>query len=158
MVVGAVAVAVICAVFGGKRRLHILYGRAEPDEHGADDVIAPDEQTVVLELRGQVPVADMPGEADEMGPIAAGDFIERLARGLDADAAAIAQMQRIAIGQRYGRGEIDKDVLARRQAESLAAKTPFVCCERYGHGRAGVDLGGGNMGGYGKQGKPQNRK
>ena len=53
----SVAMAVIGAVHRLERGFHLLDGRAQSFQHRADDMIAPDEYPVFLDLCGEMPVA-----------------------------------------------------------------------------------------------------
>src|SRR6185312_4672689 len=55
-------VPVIGAAFGRERRHHATHMRAETREHVGDHRILTDQDALALDLRLQMPVADMPGE------------------------------------------------------------------------------------------------
>ena len=59
-----VAATGIGAAFGIERRFDLDHARAEPLHHRLDDMIAPDPQAFWHDLRRQMPVAEMPGEAN----------------------------------------------------------------------------------------------
>ena len=63
-------------------------------KHVSDHRVVPDHQAARLDLAGRVPVADMPGQARQVG---AGDSKARLGRGDDLDQDAIVQLEGIAM-------------------------------------------------------------
>ena len=54
------------AAFGGKGLDHFAQGRAQPGEQGPGHHVARHEDALFLDLRRQVPVADMPGDLRQM--------------------------------------------------------------------------------------------
>jgi hypothetical protein len=85
----------------------VMHGRAESDEHGLDDMIAQDENPVGLDRRGEMAVADMPGELSEMDMVARRDLVERFVSGGDGDGGAVVEHEMIARGQNDRFGQID---------------------------------------------------
>ena len=90
----------IGAAFGIERRLDLDDARAQPLHHRLDDVIAADAQAFWHDLRRQMAIAEMPGDAHQMERIAAADFEQRLGGGHHLDQPAVFQYQRIAAAQR----------------------------------------------------------
>jgi hypothetical protein len=72
-----------------------FHGGAKSGEHGFDDVVAQDQNLVGLDCRGQMAIADMPGELGEMGVIAGRDFVERFVGGGDGHHGAIVKHELI---------------------------------------------------------------
>jgi hypothetical protein len=68
--VGIVIVLAVGAAFGVERRTHLAHLGAEAAQHVDDDVVVADQDAVALDLRRQVPVAEMPGEPCEGGRVA----------------------------------------------------------------------------------------
>ena len=65
-----------------ERRFNLDHARAEPLHHGLDDMVAPDPKTLSHDLGRQVPIAEMPGNPNEMMGIPAPNFSQRF-RGRD---------------------------------------------------------------------------
>jgi hypothetical protein len=72
---------------------------AEASRHVGDDVIAPDAKRPPQQLRRQVPIAQMPGQAREMVSVVATDFQQSFARGDDLDQAAVLENERVTTAQ-----------------------------------------------------------
>lgn len=113
-------------MIGAARRLERLVNLeddgAEALQHGADDMIAEDDDAVFLDLRGKMPVAEMPGELDQMGAVATADFEEFLISGEDLDQFAVVAHQKVAIGEKHRILEIEHDHLTIFQMQQLAAQ------------------------------------
>ena len=104
MVVGVagrmrVAVTGIGATLRVERRFDLDQTCTEPLHHRFDHVVAPDAQAACGDLRRQVTIAEMPGDANQMLRIAAADFHQRLRRRHDLDQPAILKHQCIASTQ-----------------------------------------------------------
>lgn len=97
---GGVRVAGIGAAFRVERRFDLDDARAQSLHHRLDDVIAPDAQALPRYLGRQMPIAEMPGKANQMLRIAAADFHKRLRRRDDLDQPAILEHQRVTAAQR----------------------------------------------------------
>ena len=100
MVMCFVAVAGIGAAFRIKRRFDLDHPRTQPLHHAFDDMIAPDPQSFARDLRRQMAVAEVPGNANQMLRIVTADFQQRLRCGHDLDQPAVLQHQRVAAAQR----------------------------------------------------------
>jgi len=96
--------------------------RAEPFQHGADDVIALDENTRFIDLGRQVAVAEMPSQFGEMQAVAPGDFEQLFLGRNDLDQITVLQPQLVAIGKQHGFLEIQHDHLAIIEMQQLAAQ------------------------------------
>ena len=90
----------IGAALGIERRLDLDDSRAQPLHHRLDDVIPADAQPLPHDLRRQMAVAEMPGDADQMLRIIAADFRQRFRRSHHFNQTAVFQHQRIAATQR----------------------------------------------------------
>jgi hypothetical protein len=93
-------VARIGAAFGIKGRLDLDDARAKPLHHGFDDMIMPDTQGLSRDLGRQMPVAEMPGKANQMMRVAAADLEKPLRSGHDLDQPAVFKHQRVTAAQR----------------------------------------------------------
>ncbi|MNL49506.1 hypothetical protein D3C87_1724450 [compost metagenome] len=92
-------------------------------------MIALDEDAAFLELGRGVAIADMPGEADQMGGVAAANLIEQFFGGDDFHQAPIFELQGAAMFEGDGLGEIHHDLIAMHQAQQLAAQTALIVFE-----------------------------
>jgi hypothetical protein len=131
-----------CPVAGGIGAAFRIEWRLDLDDAGAealyhflDDVIAPDPQRLAHDLRRQMAIAEMPGQANQMKRIAAADFEQRLRRGHDFDQAPVFQNQCVTAAQRYRGLEVEqkrKSACARHRHPSPMA---IVEIEHHGIGR-----------------------
>ena len=138
-------------VIGAPRRLERLAdlgdNSAQPFEHGADHVVAQDQDALLLDLRGEMPVAQMPGEFDEMPAVARADFEKLFIRRNDLDQLAILAHQQIAARKQDRLLEVEHDHLAIFEMQQLAAQMPEIMrqddtIDRIGGRRAGRQIGG----------------
>src|SRR5437879_4022834 len=93
------AAARIGAAFGIERRFDLDYAGTKPFHHRLDDVVAPDTQALGRNLRRQMTVSEMPGEANQMLRIATPDLGQRLWRRDHLDQPAVLEHQRVAAAQ-----------------------------------------------------------
>jgi hypothetical protein len=105
-----VIIAGIGAAFRIERGFDLDHPRPQPLHHAFDDVIAANSQGAPCDLRRQVAVTKMPGDANQMLRIVAANFKQRLRRRHDLDQPAILQHQRIASAQRHGMFEIQQEL------------------------------------------------
>lgn len=124
-----VAVAGIGAAHRIEGRDDVLDLSAEPLEHGLDHVIAQDQDAVRRDRRGEMAVADVPGEFGKMQRIAGLDRIERLVGGGDLDQAAALDRQGVSGGQHDGFGQIDQNLVAIHGFDHAPAQMPGVVLE-----------------------------
>jgi hypothetical protein len=89
----------IGAAFGIERRFDLDQARAQPSQHRLDHMIAADAQSPLRDLGRQVPIAEVPGEANQMLQIAPPDFQKRLGCRDHLDQPAIFEHQRVAAAQ-----------------------------------------------------------
>jgi hypothetical protein len=125
----------IGAAFGIERRLDLDDARTQPRHHRLDDVIAPDPQALWHDLRGQMPVAEMPGDPDPMQWIGTPDLDQRLGRGNHLDQPAILQHQRIAAAQGDGVFEVEQKFQPAGAGHRHPPPVPVVEIEHDGVGR-----------------------
>ena len=102
----------IGAAFGIEGLVDMGDGGAEAREHLLDHMVAADEQPVAGKLGRQVAVAEMPGEADEMGGVPRPDLGEWLGCGLHRDDTAILQEKAVAVMERRGLGQVEEEIEA----------------------------------------------
>jgi hypothetical protein len=105
----AMAAAFIGAAFGIEWRLDLDHARAQSPDHGFDDVVPADAQAFRHDLRRQMPVAEMPGDADQMLRIASSDLEQRLSSRHHFDEPLILQDQRIAATQCHGVFQVEQE-------------------------------------------------
>jgi len=100
----------IGAPFGVERCFDLGDSCAQPLRHFLDDVIAPDAQAPCRDLRRQMPVAEMPGEANQMLGVTATDLHQRLWRGHNLDQSAVVEHERVAAPQRHRMFQIEQEL------------------------------------------------
>ena len=91
------AVAAVSAAFGLKSGLHLDEVRSETTKHVLDDMVRPDAKDLVPDLRRQMPVSQMPGEAHELLGVVMPDFDDQLCRGSDPEPSPVVELQAIAV-------------------------------------------------------------
>src|SRR5262245_63646553 len=64
----------VCATLGVERTLHGAHLGAEAAGHVGDDMVVADVDDALADLRGEVAVAEVPGDAGERPMVAAGDL------------------------------------------------------------------------------------
>ena len=74
LIVGLVGVAFVGSPLWLEGELLLAQLRAKASQHALDDMIRSDTQDAVSDLRRQVPVTEMPGDAQELARIGMGDF------------------------------------------------------------------------------------
>lgn len=109
-----VVTVVVCAMgIGAALRLEgsadVQHRGAEPAQHVLDHVIAADEDEILAELGRKMPVAEVPGEADEMRRVARDDPGEWLRGSLHLDQPPILQRQPIAVTERARRRQVEEE-------------------------------------------------
>src|SRR6516165_10610241 len=95
------------AAFRIKRRLDLDHLGAELFRHVCYDVIEPDTQRCSAQLRGDVAIAEVPGDPRGLQRVGATNFQERFGCGNDFDQPPILQHQRIAAVQSRGLRQIN---------------------------------------------------
>jgi len=114
------------AAFGIERRFDLHHLRTKPLHHGFNDMVAADTQALGHELRRQMAVAEMPGDADEMVRVVTADFQQRLGCRNHLDQTAVFQHQRIATAERNGSLQVEQKLEAPRPRHCHAAAVPIV--------------------------------
>lgn len=111
---------------GGNDLFHL---GIQPVQHGLDDVVAQNQDTIRRDGRCEMAIADMPGELGEMERIAAPDGVERLLGRRDLDDAAALDRQRIAGCQHDRLREVDQDLPAVIRLDHAPAQVTFIMLE-----------------------------
>ena len=128
-------------------RLDLDHPRAKPLHHGLDDVVAPDAQALGHDLCWQMPVAEMPGDADQVMRVGAADLQQRLGCRNHLDQPAVLQHQRIAAAQGDGVLQVEQEFESARARHRHAAAMPVVEIEhdcvgrRFGEAMLSPNLG-----------------
>ncbi|AKK24635.1 hypothetical protein MB84_27745 (plasmid) [Pandoraea oxalativorans] len=102
--------------------------RAQPFEHGLDDVVAEYQNSLSLDRRGQVTIADVPGQLDKMQRISRGDAVERLVERPDSDARIVVEQQLVTAGEHDRRGLIEEDFSAIGEPQDTSAQVALIMC------------------------------
>jgi len=117
-------------MIGATRRLEGLFDvehhRAQPLQHGADDMIAQDHDAILLDLGREMTVAEMPGKFDQMRAVAAAHLEQLFVCGKDFDQFTILAHQHVTIGKKHRLLEIEHHHLAVLQMQELAAQVPQI--------------------------------
>jgi len=131
---------------------HRRYRGAETLQHVLDDVVVADMQPVAEELGGQVPVAKVPGDADEIGRVGRGDLKQPLGHRLHQDQPSVLEFESVAvlhyrrfleIEQEYGLADATHDEAA---AVAIVALKSERICRRTGPSAGRKDASGGDHG------------
>lgn len=126
------AIAGIGTALGIEWRFDLDNARAQPLHHILDDMIAADSQRASHDLRRQMAIAEMPGNANEVVRVVAADFHEVLGRGDDLDQPAVLQHQRIAAAKRHRMFEIEQEF---KSARSRHCHSPAMTVVEIEHDR-----------------------
>jgi len=100
----------IRTAFGVERGFNRPDLAAKPRHHFLDHMVAADAQASAGDLHGQVPVAEMPGELQEMIRPFGADLAQRLGRADNLDEASILQLHRVACAQRHGFRQVEQEL------------------------------------------------
>jgi hypothetical protein len=104
-----VAFVIIGAALGIERRFDFDHPRTQPRHHFLDHMVTPDAKRLGQNLRRQMAVAEMPGDANQMLRILAADFRQALRRCDHLDQTAILEHQCIAATQGHRILEIEQE-------------------------------------------------
>ena len=107
-------------------RRHIRHPRAQPFQHRLDDMIATDEDAVVLNRRGEMTITDVPGQFDQMERIYGDNFVERLVGSHDFHMATIMEDNHVAMVEHYRFRQIEEDFAAVGKVDRPAAQMTLV--------------------------------
>jgi len=109
-------------------------------------MIAANAQALTHQLRGQVPIAEMPGNFNQMGRVVGKDLDKILRLGQHFDKPAVFQFQPVAVVEMDRRGFVEEEGQAARPGQDRPAAVAVVkvkgdavgrsCCP----GACGVDL------------------
>src|SRR6266850_384955 len=125
-------VAAVSAAFGLESGVQLDEVRSEATKHVLDDMVRPDAKKLVPDLRRQMPVSQMPGEAHELLGVVMPDFDDQLRRGSDPEPSPVVELQAIAVRHCDRLLKIEQDVfpLIDGQADATAMSRLEVERER----------------------------
>lgn len=104
----------IGAALRRERRLDLADPPTEPPDHPGDHVVGADLEACLLDLDGQVPVAQMPGKPQQQERIGRRDLDEGLGRGMHLDPALpVFEHEAVAFMQHHRLRQIEQERLAR---------------------------------------------
>jgi hypothetical protein len=103
--------------------------------HRLDHMVAADAQALPRDLHREMPVAEMPGEAQEMLRAFGADFRQRLARPHHFHHAAVFQLQGIARAQGHRLGQVEQDIQSAHGFQREAAAMAIIEIEHHRIGR-----------------------
>ena len=148
VVIMAVVVMIVptMGVVGAPHWLESRFNRrdrsAQPFKHGADDVIALNENAVGINLGRQVAVAEMPGKLRQVQRIATTHLEQLFLCGFDFHKVAIVEHQLVAIGKEHRFLQVQHDHVAIVEVKKLAAQMPQIVRQfDLAHGRIGGGAG-----------------
>jgi hypothetical protein len=123
------------AAFWIERGFDMLDLSAEPLQQVQDHMILADAQPVGKNLGWQMPVAKMPGNADEFTRIGSPHFDQFFRRCLDNDDCAIAQLQTVTVSQHPCICEVEQDLATRCASQNEPAPMAIVIGKHHPVGR-----------------------
>ncbi|QTK80706.1 hypothetical protein AT6N2_C3222 [Agrobacterium tumefaciens] len=141
------AMSVISAACRLERLFHLAHCGAQAFQHGANDMVTQDENALLLDLRRKMPVAQMPGELDQVKAVLRLDLEQLFIRGANLDQIAVFDDQQVAMGKQYGFLQVQHHHLVILQMQKLAAQMPLVMCQRDVAGGLVAGGSGGAIGG-----------
>ena len=124
----------ISAALGIERRLDLDDARTQSLHHRLDDVIPADAQAFWHDLRRQMAVAEMPGNANEMQRIGAPDLDQGLGGRHYLDQPTVLQHQCVAAAQRDRVFQIEQELQPARPLHRHPPPVPIVEIEHHGIG------------------------
>jgi hypothetical protein len=125
----------IRTALGIERRLDLDDARAQSRDHRLDDVIPADAQALGHDLRRQMAVAEMPGDANQMQGIGTPDLDQGFCGRDHLDQPAVFQHQRVAAAQRDRVFQIEQEFQPARPYHRHPPPVPVVEIEHDGIGR-----------------------
>jgi hypothetical protein len=125
------------ATLGIERRFDLDHPRAQSLDHRLNHVVTADSQGACSDLRRQMAIAEMPGDADQMLRVVTSDFQKRLGRGHDFDQAAILEHQRVAATQGDRIFKVEQEF---KSARARHRHSPAVTVVKIKHDRIGRRL------------------
>jgi hypothetical protein len=130
-----VAAAGIGAAFGIEWCLDLDHARAQALDHRLDDVIAPDTQALRHDLRRQMAIAEMPGDANQMMRVGPPDLDQWLRRRDHFDQPPVLKHQCITATQHDGVFQVEQELKSPRTGHRHPPPVPVVEIKHHGIGR-----------------------
>ncbi len=109
-----------------ERFLDIADTGAQSLQHGSDHVIAQDQDAAFLDLGRQVPVAEMPGEFDQVQRIARLDLEKLFRRGLHFDRITVFEHQPVTVMKEHRLFQVKHHHVPVRQVQQFTAQMTQV--------------------------------
>lgn len=103
----------------------------EAGHHIGDHVIRADAQPVAGDLQRQMPVAEMPGNPQQIRPIDRLDLQQRLGGGANAQITAAVELETVALDEMMRPGQIEEKGLTRIGDEADTAAVPVEISKGY---------------------------
>ena len=125
----------VSAAFGLERSLDLDEIRSQGLEHVFDDVVGPNAKDLILNLSGQMPVSQMPGQTHELIGVSVPDLDNKLRSGLDLEPPSIFKLQAIAISHGDCVRKIEKDIFALIPSQANASAMARIKVEGERAGR-----------------------
>lgn len=114
----------ICADFRIERGFEPGDLTPEPSHHLGDDVVRANAQALAGDLQRQMPIAEMPGNPQQIDTIGGLDFEDRLGCGADTEKAAAVELETVALGKVMCPRQIEQKGLARIGDKADTAAVP----------------------------------
>jgi hypothetical protein len=142
----------ISAAFRVKRRFHMGKLSTQALQHGFNHMILADQNPAAFNLRRQMPIAEMPGQARQPFRRFGGDFNQGLGRGLHQNNAATFQQQPITLAERGGFFQIEQKRKTTFRDIALAAAETVIEIQRHTMARSAFHpaAGGQHLNGAGE--------
>ena len=131
-VIMVVAVTAVGAALRLEWGLHHDKLRAKAEQHLLDHMIGPDTKNLVFNLRRQMPVSQVPGNARKLIGILVPHFDDWLWSGLHLQPPAIFELQAISFDHRNRFRKVEKDIFSLICRQANAAAMARVEIEREG--------------------------
>ena len=96
----------------------------KPGHHFGDDVVRANAESFTGDLQRQMPIAEMPGNPQQIDTIGGLDFEDRLACGADTEKAAAVELKAVALGKVMCPRQIEQKGLARIGDKADTAAMP----------------------------------
>jgi hypothetical protein len=125
-----VIVTTVRAAFGLKRSVAFSENCAEAGKHLFDHMVRPDTEGFMSNLRRQMTIAEMPGEADKRARIFMPHLDKRLCGSLNPEPPSVVKLHTISISHGDGLWKIEKDILALIRREPNPAPMARIEIER----------------------------
>src|SRR5260221_6821354 len=123
----------IGAGFRIESRINTGHLRAEPGNHVDDDMIPADAQRRPRHLHRQMAIAEMPGDARELRPVATGDLRQLLGSGADAQIEAAIELESVPRAEHDGALQVEQEW---RAVIVVQADAPTMAIEKAKRHRA----------------------